>query len=59
MAEKLKQGDLVEVTVVGMIEGEHESGYTVRIHGDLVPVLRSQVRLMSQGDPEPTKEEEE
>lgn len=56
MAKELTKGDLVEVTVVGLIEEASDLGYIVRIHGELVPVLKSQVHYMEHGDAEPAKE---
>lgn len=46
MANTLKEGDLVEVIAIGRIEEESESGYMVNVHGESVPVLASQVRLL-------------
>ena len=45
--ENLKVGDLVDVMASGKIESISESGYMVRVHGELVPFGKLQVTPFS------------
>jgi len=40
-------GDLVDVMASGKIESISESGYMVRVHGELVPFVKTQVQPFS------------
>jgi exosome complex RNA-binding protein Rrp4 len=48
-----QEGDLVEITAIGKIERVTLDGWMVRVHGEVVPMLRGQVRLIRK----PTEED--
>lgn len=50
--EKAQKGDLVRIEVTGIIESENDSGFIVRVHGELVPVMKSQVTAILSRDPQ-------
>ncbi len=39
--QELHMGDLVDVMASGKIESISESGYMVRVHGELVPFVKT------------------
>ena len=45
--QELHMGDLVDVMASGKIESISESGYMVRVHGELVPFVKTQVQPFS------------